>query len=106
MRYQLSQSLALLPRCSDSWIWIAKPTESCVKKFIGARSVSARPLPVERPAKDELRRSITFSGHPSEPMVDQRGLSDTSPSNDCDYIDILVCPCCIQQGNIFIPTKD
>jgi hypothetical protein len=35
MRDELRESLALLPRCSESWIWIAKPTESRLKKFIG-----------------------------------------------------------------------
>jgi hypothetical protein len=47
-----------------------------------------------------------FGSHPSEPMVDKRRLADTGPSNDCNDVDILVCPCCIQEGNIFLPTKD
>src|ERR1700747_1569460 len=106
MRYQLSQSLALLPSRSDSWIWISKPSKSCVKKFIGRRSASSCPLPVERPPKDELCGSIAFGGHPSKPMVYQRRFSDAGPSNDCDDVDILVCPCCIQEDNIFLPTKD
>src|SRR6516162_167714 len=46
-----------------------------------------------------------FSSHPSEPMVNQRGLADTSPSNDCDDIHLLVCPCLIQKRDILLSTK-
>src|SRR5271166_439214 len=35
-------------------------------------------LSVERPAKYELRRTIVFSSHSSEPMVDQRRFSDSA----------------------------
>src|SRR5258707_2981457 len=35
-----------------------------------------------------LFRSIMFSSHPSEPMVDQRGLPNTTPGNDCNDIDM------------------
>src|SRR5215468_11166771 len=34
MRDELRESLALLPRRSNPWIWISKPTEGHVKKFI------------------------------------------------------------------------
>ena len=43
--------------------------------------------------------------HPPEPMVDQRGLSDTSPGNYRDDIYILVCPCIIQESDILLSTK-
>src|SRR6516225_7245898 len=46
-----------------------------------------------------------LSSHPSEPMVNERGLADTSPSNDCDDIDLLVCPCLIQKRDILLSTK-
>ena len=93
MRDELRQSFALLPCCSEPWIWIAKPSESRIKKFIGRRSVATGALSVEGPAKNEFRRTIMFSSHPSEPMVDQRRLSDSGPGNNCNDIDLLVCPC-------------
>src|SRR5215469_9850654 len=34
MRDELRESLALLPRRSEPWIWISKPTEGRIKKFI------------------------------------------------------------------------
>ena len=46
------------------------------------------------------------SGHPSEPMVDERGLPDTSPGNNCNDIYILVCPCVIQESDILLSTKN
>src|ERR1700747_3078623 len=82
MGYQLRQPLALFPGCSDAWIGIPKPSQSPLKKFIRGRRASAGALSVEGPAKNELRRTIMFSSHPSEPMVDERRLSDTSPGND------------------------
>jgi hypothetical protein len=39
-------------------------------------------------------------------MVDQCGLSDSSPGNYCNDIYIRVCPCIIQEGNIFLSTKN
>src|SRR5271165_6112394 len=81
MRDELRQSFALFPGRSEPWIRISKPSERGVKKFICGRSVPTTALSVERPAKNELRRTIMFSSHPSEPMVDERGLSDPSPSN-------------------------
>ena len=106
MRDELRQSFALLPRRSEPWIWIAKPSESGIKKFICGRSVPTGALSVEGPAKNELRRTIMFSSHPSEPMVDERGLPDTGPGNDCNDIDILVCPCIIQKSDILLSTKN
>src|ERR1700738_660137 len=47
-----------------------------------------------------------FSSHPSEPMVDDRRLSDPSPGNDCNDVDILVCPCTIQKSDILLSTKN
>ena len=96
MHIELCQSFALLLRCSDPWIGIAKPSESHVKKFIGGRSLSTGSLSVKRPAKYELRRTIVFSSHPSEPMVHERLLPDPSPSNYCNNIHIRVCPGVIQ----------
>src|SRR6516162_7285239 len=105
MRDELRQSLTLLPLCSDSWIWIAKPSERSVKKFVRRGSLPAAALSVKRPAKNELRRTITFSSHSSKPMVDQCGLPDTSPGNDRNNIYIPVCPCIIQKSNILLSTK-
>ena len=34
MRDKFRESLALLPRRSDPWVWISEPIESRVKKFI------------------------------------------------------------------------
>jgi hypothetical protein len=31
---ELGESLALLPCCSEPWIWIAEPSESGVEEFI------------------------------------------------------------------------
>ena len=106
MRDEFRQSFALLPRRSDPWIWISKPSESSVKKFICGRSAPTAALPVKGPAKDELRRPIMFSRHPSEPMVDERRLPDTSPGNDCNDIYILVCPRSIQESDILLSTKN
>src|SRR5271166_4055599 len=105
MRDELRQSFALLPRRSDPWIWIAKPSESSIKKFICGRSAAATALPVERPAKNKLRRTIMFSSHPSEPMVDERRFPDTSPVNDCNDIYMLVRPSFVQKGDILLSTK-
>ena len=103
---ELRQSFTLLPRRSEPWIWISKPGESCIKKFICRRSVPTATLSVKGPTKNELRRSIMFSSHPSEPMVNERGLSDPSPGNDCNDIYIPVFPCTIQKSAILLSTKD
>ena len=54
----------------------------------------------------QLRRTIVFSSHSSEPMVDECRLPDTGPGNNCNDIDILVCPCTIQESDILLPTKN
>src|SRR4029077_3976948 len=106
MSNQLRQSFALLPCCSQPWVWIAKPVKSGVKKLICGRSAATGALSVERPAKYELRRMILVGSHPSEPMVDQRGLPHTRPGNDCNDIYILICPCVIQESDILLSTKN
>src|SRR5271165_1532148 len=106
MRDEFRQSFALLPRRSDPWIWIAKPTECSVKKFIRGRRTSTCPLPVERPTKNQFRRTIMFSSHPSEPMVDERRLSHTRPSNNGNDIYVPFCPCVIQKSEILLSTKN
>src|SRR6202049_1809748 len=106
MRDELRQSFALLPRRSDPWIWIAKPVESRIEKFICRRSAPTAALSVKGPAKNEFRRTIMFSSHSSEPVVDQRRLSDPSPGNDCNDVDVLVCPCTIQKSDVLLSTKN
>ena len=106
MRDELRESFALLPRCSEAGIRIAKPGQRGIQKFIGRRSAATRTLPVERPAKYELRRPIVFSSHSPEPMVNKCGLSDTSPGNDRDNIYIPVCPCIIEKSDILLSTKN
>src|ERR1700688_3644847 len=106
MGHQLRQPLALFPRCSDTWIGILKPSQSSVKKFICGRSAPTRALSVQGPAKNELRRTIIFSSHPSEPMVEERRLPDTSPGNDCDDIYMWICPGTVQESDILFSTKN
>src|SRR5580692_6163891 len=106
MGHQLRQPLTLFPRCSDPRIWITKPSEGRVKKFICRRSASTAALSVEGPAKNELRRTIMFSSHPPEPMVEERRLPDTSPGNDCDDIYLWICPGSVQESDILLSTKN
>src|ERR1700722_14891353 len=106
MRDELRQSFALLPRRSEPWIWIAKPSESRVKKFICGRSLPTAALFVERPTKNKFCRTILVNSHLPEPMVNDRGFPDAGPGNDCNDVDILVCPSTIQKGNILFSTKD
>src|ERR1700738_4420226 len=103
---ELRQSFALFPRRSETRIWICKPSESRIKKFIRGRTVPTGALSVEGPTKNKLCRTIMVSSHPSEPMVNERGLSDASPGNDCNEVDILVCPCTIQKSDILLSTKN
>src|SRR5215469_6357912 len=105
MRDELRQSFALLPSRSEPRIGIAKPVESRIKKFIGGRGATAGALSVERPAKNELGRTILFSSHSAEPMVNKRGLPDPSPGSDCNDVDILVFPCAIQESDVLFSTK-
>src|SRR5215471_6505866 len=106
MRDELRQSLAFLPPRSVSWIAISKPNESRIKKFIRGRSLPIAALSVKGPAKNKLCRTIMFSSHSSKPMVNERRLSDPGPGDNCNDVDILVCPCTIQQSDILLPTKD
>src|SRR5271165_5368194 len=106
MRDELRESLAFLPWRSDSWIRIAKPSESRLQKFVCGRSLPTGALSVEGPTKNDFRTAILFSGHPSEPMVNERGFSDPSPGNDCNDVDIVVCPCTIQKSDILLSTKN
>src|SRR5262249_35746185 len=79
---EFGESLALLPRRSEPWIWISKPSERSVNEFIGRRSAPTGALSVKRPGKYELRRTIVSSSHSLEPMVDERGFPDPGPGND------------------------
>src|SRR5258707_5305050 len=106
MRDELCQSFALLPRSSEPWIWISKPSERRVKKFICGRSAPTAALSVEGPTKNKLGRTIIVTSHPSEPMVNEVGLPDASPGNDRHDIYLLVCPCVIQEGDILLSTKN
>src|SRR5271165_5203605 len=106
MRNQLCQSFALLPRRSEPWIWISKPSKSRIKKFICGRSVPTAALSVEGPTKNKLRRTIIVSSQPSQPMVNERRLAHPSPSNYCNDIYLLICPCIIQEIDILLSTKN
>src|SRR5258708_33227662 len=106
MRNELRQSLAFLPRRSEAWIWISKPVESRIKKFICRRNVPTAALSVEGPTKNKLCRTIMVSSHPSEPMVNERRLPDPRPGIDGHDVDILVCPCLIQKSEILLSTKN
>src|SRR5258708_34952531 len=106
MRDEFRQSFAFLPCRSDPRIWIPDPSQSHVKQFIRGRSAPTCALSVEGPAKNELRRTITFSSHPPEPMVEERRLPDTSPGNDGDDISLRICPGSIQESDILLSTKN
>jgi len=93
------QSFVLLPSCSESWIGIPNPRKSGVDNFVCRRSVPTATLPEEGPDKNKL------SSHPPEPVVNQRGLSDTGPGNDRNGFYILVCLCIIQKSDILRSTK-
>src|SRR5271169_6638662 len=106
MRDELGQSFALLPRRSEPRIWISKPSKSRIKKFICGRSVPTAALSVEGPTKNKLRRTIMVSSHPSQPVVNERRLAHPSPSNYCNDIYLLICPCIIQESDILLSTKN
>src|ERR1700719_1260821 len=106
MREKVRQSFARVPRRSDARIWITKPSESRIKKFIRGQSVTTAPLSIEGPTKNKLCRTIMFNSHPSEPMVYERRLPDPSPGNDCNDVDIVVCPCTIQENDILLSAKN
>src|SRR6202035_1560864 len=106
MHDEFRESLALLPGRSDPWIWICKPSESRIKKFICGRSLPTAALSIEGPTKNKLCRTIMVSSHPSEPMVNKRGLPDTSPCYDWNDIYLLICPCIIQESEILLSPKN
>src|SRR5215471_17597496 len=106
MRDELRESLAFLPRRSEPWIWITKPSESRIKKFICGRSVPTRALSVEGPTKNQLRRTIIVSSHTSEPMIDERRLPDPGPRDDRDDIYLLACPCVVQESDIVLSPEN
>src|ERR1700761_435697 len=106
MRDELRQSFAFLPRGSEPWIWISKPSESRIKKLIRGRGVPTGALPVKGPTKNELRRTIMLSGHPSEPMVDECGLPDTTPGNNGNDICLLICPGVVQESYVLLSPKN
>src|SRR5262249_57354860 len=97
---------SLLPPRSDPWIWISKPIESSVKKFIRRRSLPAAALFVKGPAKNELCRTIVFNSHLSEPMVDERRLPDSSPCSEGHDIYMRVCPRVIEESDISFSAKN
>src|SRR6516165_8416513 len=103
---ELGQSFALLPGGSEPRIWVAKPRESGIKKFICRRSTPTSTLTIERPTKNKLCRTIMFSSHSSEPMVDQRRFSDAGPGHYGNDVDILVCPCAVQKNDVFVSTEN
>src|SRR6516225_8901937 len=103
---ELRQSFAFLPRRSKPGIWISKPIESRVEKFIRGRSLRTGALPVKGPAKNQLCRTIFFSSHSPEPMFNKRRLPDPSPGNDCNDVDVLLCPRPIQKCDILLSTKN
>src|SRR5258708_23019514 len=102
---EFRQSVAFLPCRSDPRIWIPEPSQSHVKKFIRGRSASTCALAVEGPAKNELRRTIMFSSHAPEPMVEERRLPDSCPGHDGDDIYLRTCPDSIQESDILLSTK-
>src|SRR6476646_1076081 len=103
---ELRQSFAFLPGGTEPWIWISKPGESRIKKFICGRSLPTAALSVEGPTKNKLCRTIMVNSHLSEPMVNERGLPDTDPGNDRNDIYLVICPCIIQESNILLSPKN
>src|SRR6476469_1603246 len=99
------QSLALLPRRADPRIGISKPIESSFKKFIGRRGAAVRALPIKRPAKNQFRSTIVLRSHGSKPMIDERRLSNPTPGNDCNDIDIRIFPRGIHEREILLAAE-
>src|ERR1700693_2026138 len=106
MDNELRPSFALLPVGSDSWIWITEPVKSRIKKLMGGRSFSAAALSIKGPTKDKLRRKILFSSHSPEPMVEERRLPQPHQGNNCNKVDMLVCPRTIQESDTLLSTKN
>src|SRR5580693_6739229 len=105
MRDELGQSFTLLPRRSKPGIWISKPAESRIKKFICRRSVATGALAVKGPAENELGRAVTLGRYPSEPMVDEGGLPDPGPGHDGYDIDLWIRPGRIEESEVLFSTK-
>src|ERR1700757_501484 len=103
---EFRQPFALLPGSSHPWIWIPKPSESSVDKFVCGRRLAARALSVEGPAKNELRRPILFSSYPPQPTVDERGFPDTSPCDDANDVHTRVRRRSIQEREILFAPKN
>src|SRR5690349_6369850 len=103
---ELRQSFTLLPPRSEARIWISKPSESRINKFICRRRASTCPLSVEGPAENELSRTVMVISHPTEPMVKEGGFPGTAPGNDCNVVDILACPSTIQKCDILLSTNN
>src|SRR6478672_314940 len=106
MRDELCQSLTLLPCRSEPWVRISKPSECSVKKLIRRRRLPASALSVKGPAKNEFRRTIMFSSHSSEPMVNERGLPDARPGHDGNDIDLRLLPSSVQKSDVVLSTKN
>src|SRR5271166_6616190 len=102
---ELRQSFALLPGGPEPRIRVAKPSQSRVNEFIRRRSLPSGALSVEGPTKNKLRRTIMLSSYPSEPMVNKRGLPDSSPGNNGNDVDFLLRPGTIQKGDILLSAK-
>src|SRR5580693_375908 len=47
-----------------------------------------------------------FGSHPREPMVDERGLTDTGPGNDCNEVYLLIRPRSLQKSDVFLSAKN
>jgi hypothetical protein len=104
---QVGQSFALLPRRSNPWISVSKPGKSSVKKFIRGRSLSTAALPVERPAKNPLSRTVMLGSDLPEPVIDERRFPDTSlVGNYRNDIYIGARPRIIQESDILLSTKN
>ena len=102
---ELRQSFPLFPDRPDPGVGITKPTESGLQELFCGRRLSTGTLAVKGPAKNELRRTIAFSSHALEPMIDECGFADTSPGNDSNNGYFLICPGSIQESDVFLSTE-
>src|ERR1700719_4444401 len=102
---ELRQSFALFPRRSEPWIWISKPAESRIKKFVCRRGVPTGALAVKGPAENKLGRAGTRVRYRSEPMVDEGGLADPSPGHDGYHIYLWIRPGRIKESEVLSSTE-
>jgi hypothetical protein len=86
-------------------IWISKPTECTVNKFIRGRGVATAALPVEGPTKNELRRTIMVSSRRSQ-WLTSVDFPTPAQATIVTNVDILICPCTIQKSDILLSTKN